>query len=100
MGKDAIVLASGMSAATAIFMTLKSGDHVVTQSVMYWAIKKWLIGFANQWGISVDLFDPEDTTSLKKLIRPGETKLVWIETPANPTFSCVDIAEVAKIVKG
>ena len=99
-GKDAIVLASGMSAATATFMTLKSGDHVVAQSVMYWAIKKWLIGFANQWGISVDLFDPEDTTSLKKLIRPGETKLVWIETPANPTFSCVDIAEVAKIVKG
>ena len=99
-GRDAIVLASGMSAATATFMTLKSGDHVVTQSVMYWAIKKWLIGFADQWGISVDFFDPENITSLKKLIRPGETKLVWIETPANPTFSCVDIAEVAKIVKG
>tara|TARA_S200000501_G_scaffold77609_1_gene69396 strand:+ start:2728 stop:3870 length:1143 start_codon:yes stop_codon:yes gene_type:complete len=100
MGTDAIVLASGMSAATATFMTLKSGDHVVVQAVMYWAIKKWLESFANKWGISVDFFDPEDISNLKKLIRPGETKLVWIETPANPTFSCVDIEEVAKIVKG
>jgi cystathionine gamma-synthase len=66
-GKDAIVLASGMSAATATFMTLKSGDHVVVQAVMYWAIKKWLEGFANQWGISLDFFDPEDISKLKKI---------------------------------
>jgi cystathionine gamma-synthase len=97
MGEDAMVVGSGMSAATIPFMTLKRGDHVVVQSVMYWAIRKWLIGFADQWGLLVDFFDPSDLNNLRKLIRPGETKLVWIESPANPVFSCVDILEAAQI---
>ena len=100
MGQDAILVGSGMSAATIPFMTLKSGDHVIIQSIMYWAIRKWLIGFADQWGINVEFFDPEDINSLKKLIRPTETKLVWLESPANPVFSCIDIAEVSEITRG
>ena len=100
MGQDAILVGSGMSAATIPFMTLKSGDHVIIQSIMYWAIRKWLIGFADQWGINVEFFDPGNISSLKKLIRPTETKLVWLESPANPVFSCIDIAEVSEITRG
>ena len=96
-GAAAMVLGSGMSAATVPFMTLKSGDHVVAQSVMYWGMRAWLTGFAEQWGLRVDLAAPGDTTGLARIVRPGETKLVWIETPANPTFESVDIAAVAEI---
>ncbi len=99
-GAAAMVLASGMSAATVPFMTLKSGDHVVAQSVMYWGVKAWLARFAEQWGLKVDLIGPNDLDRLRAVVRPGETKLVWIETPANPTFDCVDIAAVAAIAHG
>jgi cystathionine gamma-synthase len=96
-GAAAMVLGSGMSAATLPFMTLKSGDHVVAQSVMYWGVRAWLASFAEQWGLRVDLVAPNDMVGLAKVVRPGETKLVWVETPANPTFECVDIAAVADI---
>jgi cystathionine gamma-synthase len=96
-GEAAMVLGSGMSAATVPFMTLTSGDHVVAQSVMYWGVRAWLIKFAAQWGLKVDFVAPNDLAGLKAAVRPGETKLVWIETPANPTFECVDIARTAEI---
>lgn len=96
-GQGAMVLASGMSAATVPFMTLKTGDHVVAQSVMYWGVRAWLTEFAKQWGLEVDLVAPNDAQGLAAAIKPGRTKLVWIETPANPTFECVDIAAVAEI---
>jgi cystathionine gamma-synthase len=96
-GEAAMVLGSGMSAATVPFMTLKSGDHVVAQSVMYWGVRAWLLGFAEQWGLEVDLVAPNDTEGLAAAIKPGRTKLVWIETPANPTFECIDIAATAEM---
>ena len=99
-GSAAMVLGSGMSAATIPFMTLRSGDHVVAQSVMYWGVRKWLMGFAEQWGLDVDFVGPGDLDGLRGLMRPGQTKLVWIETPANPTFDCVDITAVAEIAHG
>ena len=99
-GASAMVLGSGMSAATIPFMTLKSGDHVVAQSVMYWGVRAWLTGFAEQWGLKVDLVAPSDMDTLAKVVQPGKTKLVWIETPANPTFESVDIAAIAEVAHG
>jgi cystathionine gamma-synthase len=96
-GAAAMVLGSGMSAATLPFLTLKRGDHVVAQSVMYWGVRAWLTKFAEKWGLRIDLVAPGEMTDLAKTVRPGETKLVWIETPANPTFESVDIEAVAKI---
>lgn len=96
-GPAAMVLGSGMSAATLPFLTLKSGDHVVAQSVMYWGVRAWLTKFAAQWGLRVDLVAPGEAGDLAKIVRPGETKLVWVETPANPTFESVDIAAAAKV---
>ncbi|MDA1310099.1 MAG: PLP-dependent transferase [Proteobacteria bacterium] len=80
-GAAAMVVSSGMSAATIPFMTLKSGDHVVAQSVMYWGVRAWLAGFAEQWGLRVDLVDPADMNGLRDVLRPGETKLVWAAYP-------------------
>jgi cystathionine gamma-synthase len=92
-----IVLGSGMSAATAVFLALKPGDHVVAPTVMYWALRNWLKNDATEWGLSVDFVDTTDLDAVRGAVKKGATKLVWIETPANPMWSVTDIAAVAEI---
>jgi len=96
-GAGAMLFSSGMAAATAVFMSLRPGDHVVAPKVMYWGLRKWLQGFATGWGLRVDLVDATDPAAFAQAMQPGKTKLVWIETPANPTWVITDIAATAKI---
>jgi hypothetical protein len=96
-GPKALIFSSGMSAATACFLALAPGDHVVAPKVMYWSLRNWLATFATQWGLKVDFVDADRTDALAAAVRPGATKLVWIETPANPTWSITDIAAAAEI---
>src|SRR5215469_14760605 len=96
-GEAALTFASGMAAATAVFLALKPGDHVLAPKVMYWALRKWLITTARDWGLEVELVDMTDLAAIGAALRPGKTKLVWIETPANPTWVVTDIAAAAKL---
>ena len=99
-GLAAAVFSSGMSAATAVFLALKPGDHAVVPSVIYWALRNWLVGWATEWGLRIEAVDMTDTSQVAKAVRAGETKLVWIETPANPTLVVTDVAAVAEIAGG
>src|SRR5215510_12867826 len=81
---SAMVFGSGMSAATAVFLALAPGDHVVAPKVMYWALRNWLMSEAVRFGLTVDLVDMADLDAVKASVRPGATKLVWLETPGNP----------------
>ena len=99
-GAAALLFASGMAAATAVFQALAPGDHVVAPRVMYWGLRDWLLGFARDWGLAVDLVDMTDLDALAAAMRPGRTRLVWIETPANPTWCVTDIAGAAAIAHG
>jgi cystathionine gamma-synthase len=94
-GQGCLLFASGMAAATAVFQSLKPGDHVIAPTVMYWGLRKWLLEFATHWGLQVELVETGDIAELKRHLRRGETKLVWIETPANPTWVVTDIASWA-----
>jgi len=96
----AMVFGSGMSAATAMFLALSPGDHVVAPKVMYWALRNWLMSEAVRFGLKVDLVDTTDLDNVRASVRPGATKLVWLETPGNPLWSITDIAGVAKIAHG
>ncbi len=96
-GAAAMLFASGMAAAVTPFLTLRPGDHVVAQTVMYWSLRKWLLSFGAQWGISVDFAETGDMEALRAVVRPGHTRLVWVETPANPLWTIVDIAAAAAI---
>jgi len=96
-GAGAALFASGMAAANAVFMSLKPGDHVVISRVMYWSLRAWLLGFATQWGLKVEIVDTTDLAALKAAMQPGKTALVWIETPGNPTLAVTDIAATAQI---
>ena len=70
--KDAALFASGMAAATAVFLSLKPGDHVVVSKAMYWQLRSWLMDFATQWGLRVRLVDMTDLAAVKAAVRPGE----------------------------
>ncbi|MCW3474730.1 trans-sulfuration enzyme family protein [Limobrevibacterium gyesilva] len=93
----AMVLGSGMSAATAVFLALAPGDHAIVPKVMYWALRNWIVTDAVQWGLKIDVVDTSDLDAVRAAIRPGETKLVWLETPANPLWTITDIRAVADI---
>lgn len=96
-GADCLLFSSGMAAATAVFQSLLPGDHVVASKVMYWALRSWLIDFAMSWGLDVEFVDTGDLQALKAAMRPGKTRLVWIETPANPTWEITNIAAATDI---
>ena len=96
-GAQAALFASGMAAATAVFQALSPGDHVLAPKVMYWSLRNWLMNFATRWGLNVELIDMTDPAAVQAAVRPGATKLVWIETPANPLWTVTDIAATAEI---
>lgn len=93
-GADAMVFASGMAAAICLFQSLAPGDHVVAPRVMYWSLRHWL---AHDSHLKVDFIDMTDVSALERAICPGETKLVWTETPANPLWDITDIAAAAEL---
>ncbi len=96
-GAGTLLFSSGMAAATAVFLSLRPGDHVVAPRVMYWALRSWLLGYATEWGLEVELAETHDLDALARAVRPGKTRLVWIETPANPLWTITDIAAAAAI---
>jgi cystathionine gamma-synthase len=93
----ALLFSSGMAAAIACFQALQPGDHVVASKVMYWGLRNWLVNEGTRWGLRVDIVETEDLDKLRAAMRPGETKLVWIETPSNPLWTITDIAGAAEI---
>jgi cystathionine gamma-synthase len=99
-GAASLLFSSGMAAATAVFLALAPGDHVVAPRVMYWGLRKWLQGFATDWGLRIDFVDQDQIEAIAAAVKPGKTKLVWVETPANPTWRVTDIAAAADIAHG
>lgn len=93
----ALLFGSGMAAATAVFQALSPGDHVVASKVMYWALRSWLLTEATRWGLKIDFAETDDLAALKAAVKPGLTKLVWVETPSNPLWTITDIAAAAEI---
>ncbi|HEY1557144.1 MAG TPA: PLP-dependent aspartate aminotransferase family protein [Kofleriaceae bacterium] len=97
-GAGAMLFASGLAACTAaIRAVLAPGAHVVAPRVMYFGLRDWLVAFAARWGVTVDLVDMTDLDAVRAALRPGQTRMVWIETPANPTWDVTDIAAVAEL---
>ncbi len=95
-GEGALLFASGMAAATTVFETLDAGDHVVAPEQMYWTIQRWLEELAGRGRIALDLVPNGDLGALEAALRPGRTKIVWVETPANPGTAITDIEASAE----
>ena len=96
-GAGARLFSSGMAAFSAVFETVNSGAHIVAPKIMYHGAQDWLRRIASRRNIELTLVDQSDLSAMKKAVRPGQTDIVWIETPANPTWDICDIAAAAEI---
>lgn len=96
-GEAALVTSSGMSAiATALMSFLKSGDRVVASDTLYGGTFKLMHDMLPEYGIEVCLVDATDPELLRGAMT-ANTKVVYLETPANPTMKLVDIAACSAI---
>ncbi|MBT4888107.1 MAG: aminotransferase class V-fold PLP-dependent enzyme [Rhodospirillales bacterium] len=99
-GAEALTFSSGIAACTAPFHALKHGARVAVSRTIYHGVLTWLEIFAADRGLGVDYFDAGNLDELSAIIAKGDTRLVWLETPANPSWVVTDIAEAAKIAHG
>ncbi len=95
-GADSRLFASGMAAAVCVLQALQPGDHVVAPKVMYWALRAYMQDVGARSGLTFDFVDNGDADAWQSHMQPGKTKLIWLETPANPDWQITDIAAVAK----
>ena len=95
--EDCICLASGMAAATAIFLTfLSAGDHVIVSDVSYAGVAELARDSLPRFGIEVSLVNMSDLVAVAAAVRPS-TKLVHTESPVNPIGRLTDLAAVCKL---
>ncbi len=95
-GIGCLLYASGMAAITSIFQRLQPGDHVVLPKLVYSGLRDWINTHGVRWGLQVTYLE-DDGEALQQAMRPGQTKLVWLETPSNPTWQITDIAAAAAV---
>jgi len=98
-GEAGQTFASGMAAITAIVLTvLKQGDHLISTDVVYGCTYSLFSELLPGLGIDVSFVDTSELENVKRALRP-ETKMIFLETPANPTMTVCDIAEIAGIAR-
>lgn len=93
----AVCFATGMAAISALFLAiLKTGDHVVVSDVVYGGTVRLFQQILTNFGVEASFVDTSDPAAVAEAIQPN-TKLVFIETPANPTLKLTNIAAIAKV---
>ncbi|KAI9838680.1 MAG: cystathionine gamma-lyase cys3 [Sarea resinae] len=92
----ALAFSSGSATTAIVLQSLAAGSHVVSVSDVYGGTHRYFTQVAMAHGVEVT-FSPSIELDVEKLIRPNETKLIWIESPSNPTLSLVDIRSVATV---
>lgn len=98
-GEDCVATASGMGAIGAVMVAfLKTGDHVICGDVVYGGTSVVMRANLPQFGIEVSFVDTQDFNAVQKAIKPN-TKLLYYETPTNPTMNVTDIKKMSELCK-
>jgi cystathionine gamma-synthase len=84
------------AATTAVMALVRPGERIVASRAMYHGLRLWLREHCAELGIDLELVDATDLGAVRNAVQK-KTALVWIETPANPTWDVVDIQAVATI---
>jgi len=96
--KHGLCFSSGMGAIDAVAKLLRPGDEVITGDDLYGGTYRMFTKVYANFGIKFHFVDMKDANNIKKYIT-ANTKLIWLETPTNPTMQIIDIAACAKIAK-
>src|SRR5437870_6158383 len=95
----ALLFASGMSAiTTSILSLLKSGDHIVAQRDIYGGVTKFFSQWLPKLGIETTFVDTTQYDQHVRAIKPN-SRLLYLESPTNPTLRVIDLKKVAAIAK-
>jgi cystathionine beta-lyase/cystathionine gamma-synthase len=97
-GKFGFAFASGMAAETAIFQLLKTGDHIIVSQNVYGGTHRLGKLVLENFGLQFDFVDTGDLEKVKAAFKPN-TKMLFIETPTNPTMEITDLRAAAKLAK-
>lgn len=97
-GKHCVCFSSGMGATDAVMKLLRPGDEVITGDDLYGGSYRMFTKIFENYGIKFHFINLTDANNIKKYIN-ANTKLIWAETPTNPTMQIIDIAACAEIAK-
>ncbi len=96
-GEDAVCFATGMAAVTGLLLhLLQQGDHAVVSDLCYAGVAEWARHDLRRLGVDVTFVDTSDLAEVRAAVRPG-TRVVYAETPVNPTLRLVDVAALSAI---
>ena len=95
-GQAAYVFSSGMAAIDALFRLLRPGDHAIVSEAVYGGVYRLTTQLLRHFGMEFSFVDTSDPQLVRKSLRP-KTKMIYVETPTNPTMILSDIAEIARI---
>jgi cystathionine beta-lyase/cystathionine gamma-synthase len=94
-GHSAYVFTTGMAAIDAVFRLLRPGDHAIISQAVYGGVYRLTTQLLVQFGMEFSYVDTSDAASVRAAVRPN-TKMLYVETPTNPTMIVSDIAEMAR----
>ena len=98
-GERGYAFASGLAAISTVLELLNSGDHVIASDDLYGGSFRLFDKVRKRSaGLTFDFVDMSDIGAVEKAIRPN-TKMIWVETPTNPTLRLADLAAIAKLAK-
>lgn len=98
-GKHGLVFGSGMAAIDAVVKLFKPGDQILSINALYGGTHRLFTQVYAPFGIDFKFIDMEDAHGVEEHIVP-QTKMIWIETPTNPSLSIVDIEAIAVLASG
>lgn len=97
-GSKAFSFASGLAAEDTLLRALLApGDHVIMGNDVYGGTHRLVSRVFIPWGISLNTVEMSDLDAVRHTIRPGVTKVLWVETPSNPLMKITDIAALAEL---
>ena len=95
-----LAFASGLAASDTLLRTvLRPGDHAILGDDVYGGTYRLLATSYRDWGVVVDQVDLTRPDALARAIRPGRTRLVWVETPSNPLLSIAPITDLVEVAR-
>ncbi len=94
-----VCFASGCAATSTVMHTLRPGDHVVSSDDVYGGTWRLFTSIFEPVGVQFTFVDMTDLDAVRSAMRPGATKILWVETPTNPLLKVVDIEAMAAIAQ-
>jgi cystathionine beta-lyase/cystathionine gamma-synthase len=97
-GKHGLAFGSGMAAIDAVFHLLRPGDHIIVSHNVYGGTYRIAKLILEEFGLSFDFIDTTDLPLVRRSVRKA-TRMIFVETPTNPTMEITDLAKVASLAK-